>query len=218
MRIAAWLSIVFAVCSAVAAFLPGIQLQLGGVSLGKRASISLVGAARDRDVARTLIERYHALGSKPAGEKAADFLLQHAAKHAKKAHVDDARDAMSTLDDVNGKDVQLAGRALVALTWAVFALVVVLVVLMFGATDEEKFTRRRAIGGLAAALVLAAVAIGVHLGWSMALAEANDELGAELFALGSGAYLMSGGAVAAFACAIVVVVMKLRAEGDAKPA
>ena len=216
MRIAAWLSIVFAVLSAIAEFLPGIELQVGGVTLGKRAKVSLYTAARDRDVVKTLIERYHALGGKSTGEKAADFVLSHAHKKATKAHVDDARDAMSTLDDVQGSDIQLAGRALVGVTFGYFAIVVAFVLLMFGATDEAKFSRKRAIGGLAVAVVLAAVAIAVHVGWSMGLAEVNDEIGGESFVLGIGAYLMPVGAVAALGCAIATLV--LHAKRNAKAA
>jgi hypothetical protein len=217
-RIAAWLSIVFAVLSAIAIFLPGIELQVGGVTLGKRAKVSLYTAARDRDVVKTLIERYHALGGKATGEKAADFILAHAHKHAAKAHVDDARDAMSSLDEVHGSDIQLAGRALVGITLGYIAVVVAFVLVMFGATDEAKFSRRRAIAGVAVALVLAAVAVAVHVGWSMGLAEANDDIGGEPFVLGIGADLMPVGALAALGSAIAALVLLLRAKRDAKPA
>jgi len=214
-RIAAWLSIVFAVLSAIAVFLPGIELQVGGVTLGKRAKVSLYTAARDRDVVKTLIESYHALGGKQMGEKAADFVIAHAHKHATKAHVDDARDAMSSLDEVQSKDVQLAGRALVAITLGYFVIVIALVLVMFGATDEDKFTRRRAIGGLVAAVVLAAVALAVHVGWGMGVAEINDDLGGDSFVLGIGAYLMPAGAVAALGCAIAVLVLHAKRHAKA---
>lgn len=217
MRIAAWLSIAFAVASAIAVFLPGVELQIGGVSLGKRASISLYKAARERDLASALMEKYHATGGRKLGEKAADALLQHAHKHAKKAHVDDARDAMDTLDSVSDSDVKTAGQALVVLTWSFFLVVLVLVIVMFGTTNEA-FTRRRAIAGVAIAVVLAAVAVAVRFGWGMVVAEANDELGVDSFALGIGADLMAIAAVASLGAAIAVLVLRLRAQRDAKPA
>jgi len=209
-RFAAWLSIAFAVVSALAIAMPGLELQISGVSLGKRASISLYTAAKDRDVARALLEKYHATGSRKLGEKAADMVLEHASKHAKKAHVDDARDAMSTLDDVNDSDVKVAGHALVGLTFGYPLLVVTMVLLLFGATNESTFTLRRAIGGLVLGVLVAAAAVGVYFGWSMVVAEANDEVGATLFAMGVGAYMMPVCAGIALAGAIATLVLRAK--------
>ncbi len=218
MRFAAWLSIAFALASTLAIFLPGIELQVNGVSLGKRASVSLYTATRERDLVRTLLDKYHAAGKRKLGEQAADVLLEHAAKHAKKAHIDDARDAMATLDDVSDSDLKVAGRALVGLTWGYPALVAILVFMLFGATNEQTFATRRAIGGVVLGVLVAASAVAVYLGWSTALAEANDELGVQLFGLGVGAIMMPVCGVIALAGAIATLVLHLRTQRHARRA
>jgi hypothetical protein len=209
-RLAAWVMIAFAVLSATAVFLPGIQVEVGGVSLGRRASLSLYQAAKERDVARALLGKYQATGGRHVGERAADLLLEHAAKHAKKAHVDDARDAMSTLDDIRDSDLLTAGRALVAVTYGYLALVVLLVALIFAETMRGGYSRKRAIAAVALATVAAATAIAAHIGWREAVWQANDELGADLFGLGIGAYLMPLGACGALAAAIALLVVQVR--------
>ncbi len=212
MRLAAWVTIAFAVLSATSVFLPGIELQLGGVSLGRRASLSLYHAAKERDFARALLDKYHAAGERHVGERAADLLLEHAAKHAKKAHVDDARDAMSTLDDIHDSDLRTAGRALVAVTYGYLALVVLLVALIFGDTMRGTYSRKRAIAAVALTTLCAAIAIAAHVGWREAVWQANDELGAELFGLGIGAYLMPLTAAGALASAIALLVVRVRSR------
>lgn len=216
MRFAAWLSIAFAVVSALAIFMPGLELEISGVSLGKRASISLYKAAKERDVARALLEKYHAAGSRKFGERAADVVLEHASKHAKKAHVDDARDAMSTLDDVSDSDLKIAGHALVGLTWGYPLLVAIMMFMLFGATNEDAFTRGRAVGGVVLGVLVAAAAAAVYIGWSTAVAEANDEVGAPLFAMGVGAIMMPVCAGIALAGAIATLI--LRAKRNAQRA
>lgn len=216
MRFAAWLSIAFAVVSALAIFMPGLELEISGVSLGKRASISLYKAAKERDVARALLEKYHAAGSRKLGERAADVVLEHASKHAKKAHVDDARDAMSTLDDVSDSDLKIAGHALVGLTWGYPLLVAIMVFMLFGATNEDAFTRGRAVGGVVLGVLVAAAAAAVYIGWNTAVGEANDEVGAPLFAMGVGAMMMPVCAGIALAGAIATLI--LRAKRNAQRA
>jgi hypothetical protein len=210
-RLAAWVTIAFAVLSAAAVFLPGVELQVGGLSLGRRTSLSLYQAAKERDFARALLGKYQAIGSRHVGERAADLLLEHAAKHAKKAHVDDARDAMSTLDDVSESDVRTAGRALVGLTWGYLGLVALLVALLFSETMRGEYSRKRTIAAVVLATLAAALAVAVMIGWREAVWQANDELGIESFGLGIGAYLMPFAACGAMAAAIALLVQHVRA-------
>ncbi len=217
---AAWLSIAFAVLSAVAVFLPGLEVEVGGVRLSRRTSMSLYNAAADRELARALLARYAHSSHREYGEKLADKLLEHGGKHAKELHVDDARDAMSTLDDVSDDDVRNAGRALVALTAVYLALLAIPIGLTFGDTMRGSYSRRRAIAAVALLVIASAVAIAVHVGWREAVFEANDELGTHSFALGSGAWVMPVGALAALAGATALLVLQVRsaAQPDAESA
>jgi hypothetical protein len=214
-RVAAWLTIAFAVLSATAVFLPGLDVEIGGVRLTRKTSLSLYKVAADREVARALLARYAHAGSRQYGEKLADRLLEHAGAHAKKLHVDDARDAMSTLDEVSDDDVRRAGFAVVALTIAYLALLAIAVALPFGDTMRGTYSRWRAIVVVAVTTLAVVLAIGVHLGWSAAAFEANDELGTSSFALGVGAWLMPIGACGALASAIALLVQHVRSA--AKP-
>ncbi len=217
---AAWLSIAFAVLSAIAVFLPGLEVEVGGVRLSRKTSLSLYKAAADRELARALLARYAHSAHREYGEKLADRLLEHGGSHAKQLHVDDARDAMSTLDDVSDDDVKTAGRALVALTAVYLVLLAIPIGLLFGDTMRGSYSRRRAIAAVPLLAVASAVAIAVHVGWRAAVFEANDELGAQSFALGSGAWLMPLAAVAALAAAIALLVLQIRsgAKPDAQAA
>ena len=218
MRLAAWFSIAFAVMSAVGVFLPGVVMEVGGVRIARKASVSLYRAAADRELARSLLQRYARSGGRQTGEKLADKLLEHGGSHARKLHVDDARDAMSTLDEVSDDDVKTAGRALVAITAIYLALAAVIVALLFGDTMRGAYSKRRAIVTVVLGAVLAAIAIAVHVGWSAVAFEANDELGVSSFALGIGAWVMPVCAVGALASAIALLVLRVRAKPDAQAA
>jgi len=182
--------------------------------------LSLFQAAKGRDFARALLGKYQAAVGRHVGERAADLLLEHAARHAKKAHVDDARDAMSTLDEISDSDVRTAGHALVTVTFGYLALVAMLIALIFGDTMRGTYSRKRAIAAVALATIAAAIAIAAHVGWREAVWEANDELGGDLFGLGIGAYLMPLGACGALAASIALLFVHVRssAQRDAKRA
>ena len=222
MRLAAWLTIVFSVLSATAVFLPGVEVQIGGVAVSRRASLSLFQAANERDLARAMLGKYHRATHLHDAESAADALLLHARKTASKAHVDDARDAMSTLDDVSDSDVKTAGRALVAVKWGYLGLLAILAALAFGDTMRGEYSRKRVIAAVVIATLATAIAIAVHVGWREAVAEANDELGTSTFAVGIGAYVMPAAAIGALAAAVALLVQHVRARraavGSAAPA
>ncbi|MGE5185676.1 MAG: hypothetical protein ACM31C_26625, partial [Acidobacteriota bacterium] len=122
--------------------------------------------------------------------------------------------------EVNDDDVKNAGRALVALAAVYLALLAIPIGLTFGDTMRGSYSRRRAIAAVALLVVASAVAIAVHVGWREAVFEANDELATQSFAMGSGAWVMPIGAVAALAGAIALLVLQLRsaAQPDAERA
>lgn len=213
MRIAAWLSIAFAVISAIAVFMPGLELRIAGLST-KSTSVSLWNAALDRDKPRRMIEVYQGLHGRQLGAK----ILKHVGN---RAHADDARDAMETLDEVDPEDVRKAGYALVGLAFGYLALIAGFFALASGAVREHvTASKRRVIATAVVALLAAAVAIAVRVAWGMVLGEAEEEIGKTSLQIGFGAFLMPVGACGAFAASVAVAVLRLRdgAQRDAKPA
>jgi hypothetical protein len=210
MRVASWVFVVCALVSALGLFVASVDVEIRGHSLGRRTSLSLHDMATDRDFVRRVLARYGHAAGRRYGEALADVALHRATARAKQLHVDDARDAMSTLDDVSDDDVKSAARALTIAIWGYVALAIAAAIIAFAGTQREP-SRGRAIAGVALAVVLAAAAIGVHVALREAVWQANDEIGAHAVGLAAGAYLVPIAGAAALAAAIAVLVMQVRA-------
>ncbi len=208
MRIAAWVFLLCAVVSAAAVFMPNIEIQLGGKSLGKHMSLSLYDISTKRDDVRRFFAVYSAVHGKKKAEAVLGRLANHVGKRVK-SHVDDVRDAMETLDEVTDQDVETVAKILTITMWSFLVVSGIMVALMFVETMRATLRRSRVIVALVMAVIAATVAVGIHITYRQVIAEANDELGGHPFALSVGAYVLPLAAIAALA-AIVVALVQLQ--------
>jgi hypothetical protein len=207
-RLIAWLLVACALLTAIGVFVPCLEVHAGGITV-RRASISLYRASADRELARALLARYEHTGQRRSAEQIANLLLEHPATRAQKLHVDDARDAMTTLGSLDDRQVVIGERALVGVVWGMIALAVLAILVAARIAVGALAPRARAlVAAVAIALMLAALAVAVHVGCRLAVGEANDEVGADVLALASGAWMMPLAALGALACAIGLVVTR----------
>jgi TRAP-type mannitol/chloroaromatic compound transport system permease large subunit len=207
-RLIAWLLVACAALAAIGVFVPCLEVHAGGFAV-RRASLSLYRASADRELAHALFVRYEHTGQRRSAEQLANLLLEHSATRAQKLHVDDARDAMTTLDSLDDRQVVIGERALVGVVWGMVALAV-LAILVAGriAVGAAPPRARALVAAVAIALVLAALAVAVHIGCRLAAGEANDEVGADVLVLASGAWMMPLAALGAVVCASGLVVAR----------
>lgn len=208
-RIAAWAFVVCAVLSITAIFVPAVELQLGGGAVARKTSLSLYQLSTSRDLVRSYLRAYKRTPGKKLGEGLAGALMPRVGKGLR-GHLDDVRDAMTTLDDVDDRDVVLVGRILTATVWTLLALLAVMAGLSFADTMRGVFRRRRAIAAVALGLVTSAIAIAALLALREAVWQANDELGRALVATAFGAYMLPVAAIGALAAAVVQLVQLVR--------
>jgi len=209
MRAFAWAFIVCTVLGAVGVFLPSVGVRAGGVSLGRRASMSLYQATTRRDFARKLVIAYHhGAKTRIGGAVVAALSPKFAGRIS--SYFSDVGDAAKSIGEVADDDVDTVGRILTVTIWVFLALHAIMAAMVFGDAVEGTFRRRRIITALVVAVVVAAVAIAMHVVSREAVAEANDELGVGLLELGAGAYLTPIGALAALGSAIALLVAHVR--------
>jgi hypothetical protein len=202
MRVASWVFVACAALGAAGMFLPALHVEGAGIA-GRKAAPSLFRLSRDRDVARRLLAHYRS--HRTWSEHAADTVLHHAEKRAKRLHVDDARDAMSTLDDITDDDIDHGTLALAILVWVFVALEALAAALAF-AGAQGATTRRRAIAAVVVAAVVAAIAIAIRIGVGYAVGEIDvDEIG-----IGFAPIVTAAAAVTALAAAVITLVQHER--------
>ena len=217
MRIALWIFVTCAAIAAVSAFLPALELRVHGFA-PRRTSLSLYTAARDRELARALYGRYARSAGRVWGEAATGALVPHLGRH--KVHLDDAQDAMQTLDELDDADVRHAGMAIAGAVWTLLAACVVMAALGFGELMGGELRPRRLYAAAALAVLAAALGVGALLGCREAAWQANDELGANALAAGGGIYLLPLAAcvaLGAISCAIVLARRARRASAAPPP-
>jgi hypothetical protein len=200
----------FVVCAAIAAlgvFLPSIELEVHGVTV-RRASLSLYRISRERELARALFGRYSRSEGRRVGEALTAALVPRLG--ANKAHLDDAQDAMQTLDELSDADVRHAGQAISAAVWALLALSIAMAGLVLVELLRDAYRTRRAVYACLIAVVDAALAVGMHLGCREAVWQANDQIGRELLALAAGAYILPLAATSALAAIVTASVLARR--------
>ena len=209
MRIAAWVFVVCAVLSITAIFVPAVELQLSGGAISRKTSLSLYQLSTSRDLVRSYLRAYKRAPGKKLGEGLAGALMPRVGKNVR-GHLDDVRDAMTTLDDVKDSDVVLVGRILTATVWTLLVLLAVMAGLVFADTMRGTFRRRRAIAAASLGLITSAIAIVALLAVREAVWQANDELGRDLVATAFGAYMLPVTALGALAAAAVQLVQLVR--------
>jgi hypothetical protein len=204
---------VFVLCAffgAIGLFIPSLEVEVGGMAI-KKTKISLYTMSAKHELVEKMFARYHRMPGRGLGRALAGALIPKVGKRIGGV-LDDAKSAAETLDDISDHDVGLGGKALVALVWIMLALYVFGGMIVFGETMREGWRGKRLFGASAIAVILAILAIGVHLVCREAVWEANDEIGAPLLAIAPGQYLMLGATLAALAAIATVDVMFLRSR------
>jgi hypothetical protein len=186
-RVTAWLFVVCAALGALGTVLPSFELEVRGVSLGRRASLSLYQAHQDRDFVRRMLAAYRRSSHHRDLEDLTGAKLPAAVR---KAHLDDAHDAMTSLDTISDDDVRTADRVLAIVIWAFVALQVITAGLVFAGNVRGAHRRGQLIAAVALAVVTAAVAIAIQVACREAVFEANDDLGYAAISLAVGAYVI----------------------------
>jgi hypothetical protein len=211
-RIASWIFVACAVVVLVAVFVPSIAVEVHGFT-PRKASLSLYKISTDRGIARALFGRYSHSQGRKVGEALTAALVPRMGSN--KVHLDDAQDAMSTLDELSDEDVKHAGWAIMGAVWALILLSIVMAGLVIGELVRPEVRTRRTIVAAVLSLVVAALGVGAHLGCGEAVFQANDEIGRDLLALAVGAYLLPVAAVVAFGAIVTANVLARR--GRAAP-
>lgn len=198
------------VLGAVGAFLPSVELRLGGKSVSRRTELSLYTASRDRDRLRRLLVAYHASSRRKLGGDIVRTVAPHVGGRVRGA-LDDARDALDTLDETSDDDVRTAGLIFTGVLAALLALEVLTILLVFPSLMRDRFGRGPVVAALVASVLVTAIAVALHLACREAVWRANDEVGRSALALAPGAYVLPLAALVGLGAAIALMVKQGRA-------
>ncbi|HEX4420719.1 MAG TPA: hypothetical protein VH165_22545 [Kofleriaceae bacterium] len=207
MRVASWLLILCTILGGVAVFLPSIELRVNGQGFGKRTELSLYKASTDRAMVRRLLAAYRHSKQRKLGGELIHVVTPHVTSrlgHTKEA-LEDARDAMDTLDDLTDDDIRLAGTVFTVTLWSLIGLEAVLVALVFGQLMSGIYRRGRMVVAVLVALVVAVASAALHVACREAVWEANDEIGRTTIALAPAAYVIPIAAFVSLLAAIALV-------------
>ena len=204
MRVAGWAYVLCAALVAAAIFVPSLDLRVGGATVSKRAERSLHQVSGDRALIHRMLVAYHGSAKRKIGTKIVRAVTPRTSGRSRAA-LEDARDAMDTLDDVTDDDIKHAGTILTMTLWALIGLEAALALLVFTQLMRGTFQRWRLVLALMGALVVAAVAIALHLVLREAVWQVNDEVSRTILVLGPGAYALPLAAIAALVAAVVLV-------------
>jgi hypothetical protein len=193
----------------VGLFLPAGQLDIVGAKVVKPATISVFELGRSEKAVKDFLTGYRDSTSRKIGARVLGKVAPHLKGRAR-SDAGDVQDAMAALDQIKDEDIKTVGTITAVVMWSLFALNVLGAYLVIGAHPALGRGRGRAIGALVTSLLAAALAVGVYLVLGRVVAEANNEVGAEMFSLRAGAYVIPAGAVAALAAAIALQVAYLK--------
>lgn len=211
MRVAAWAFVVCTLFGAIGVFLPSFELRVRSQFLGRHTTLSLFQASNNREFARKMLYGYHRSSGKRVGAAVTAALMPRVGGRIK-SHLDDVRDAMSTLDDVSDEDAKTGGTVLVITVWTLLFLHVLMAGLVFTDTARGVLRRGRVIAAAGVSVVVTVAAIAIHVVSRQAVWEANDEIGKSFVDLGMGAYMMVVSAVGGLAAIAVVLAMLIRSR------
>ncbi|HEU4732790.1 MAG TPA: hypothetical protein VFT22_33070 [Kofleriaceae bacterium] len=214
MRVASWVFVLCAALGAASVFLPSVALVVGDVA-GARAQLSLYKASTDRAQVRRFIAAYHVSAQRQIGARILHKLTPRTSGRPRAA-LEDARDAMATLDEVSDDDVRTATTLFAVALWSLLGLDVASAILVFSELMRGRHRRGRLALALAGAVIGTAIAVAFHVACREAVGEANDELGRAALVLASGAYVLPAAALGSLVAAIVLVA-KRRRRGDELP-
>ena len=210
-RVASWLFVLSAALGAVGVFLPSIELQLRGSSVSRRTQLSLYAASRDRELVRRVVAAYHHSARRQVGAEIVRTVSPRVGGRVRGA-LDDARDAMDTLDDTSDDDLGTAGTVFAITVWGLLGLDALMILIVFPQLMRGAYQRGRLIAALIAALVATAIALALHIACREAIWQANDDVGRTALGLAAGAYAIPLAALGALAAAIVLLRRRRRAR------
>jgi len=190
---------------AIGVFLPSVELRAGGRAVSKRTDVSLYAASTQRDLVRRLLASYRGSAKRHTGGALVRAVAPRVQGRAKSA-LEDARDAMDTLDHVDDDDVVTAAAALKIAVWTLLVLAALTIASVLRQLVRGAYSRGRLVTVLAASVLAAVIAIALHVVCRQVVWEANDEVGRNILALAPGAYLLPLAALAAVVAAAVMVV------------
>jgi hypothetical protein len=208
-RVAAWVFVLCTGLGAVAVFLPSVELQLHGAAVSKRAQLSLHTASTDRALVRRLLAGYRRSEHRRLGGALVREVTPRVTGRPRAA-LEDARDAMDTLDDVTDDDVRTAGTVFLVTLWTLIGLDAAMILLVFPPLMRGAFGRGRMAVALVAALAAAALGVALHVACREAVWEANDEIGRTALVLAPGAYVLPLAALSGLVSAVVLVARRSR--------
>jgi hypothetical protein len=212
-RVIPWVFVLCTVLGAIGAFLPAVELRIAGQAVSKRTRLSLYAASTDRDLVRRFLAAYHGSHARKAS---GDLVRAVSPKvHGRaRAALDDIRDAMDTLDDTSDADVRTAGIVFTATLWTLLGLDALMVLLVFTDLIRGSVRAGRLRLALAMSVLVAAIAVTLHLACRAAVWEANDEVGHAVLTLAVGAYLIPLAALAQLTAAIILAIRQSRRTQD----
>jgi hypothetical protein len=215
MRIASWLLVACCTLAGLGVFFPAIEarpeLTAHVTRVAHRTSLSLYQAASDRQLARRLLAAYRASRGQRVGMQLVSAMDMHARGRTKDA-LDDARDAMDTLDGISDSDAKTIGTAVAATIWTFLIVLGLIALLALAQSVSGRYTRGRSIVALVLAVIAAAVAIAMWIACKQVVFEVNDEVSYAVVELGRGAYLIPAGGIGALVAAIAVLIAQIRAS------
>ena len=200
---------------ATAVFLPYVQLSVGGISLGKRTTMPLFDAVTNY----TFVDNAFARVNATPAERIADGVLARFGKSPTglSQHL---REVQTTLHDVQEvrDQAHLDTIGTVLRTTGVGFLLILAVVawLILQTLSQVALNRRRAVWIAGLTSVVGLVSTALFIGVGEALVLANEEIGANLLSLGSGAYLMLVAAIVGAGSALAAIVVERKVAQDEK--
>lgn len=210
MQLAVRAAILCACLCVVGIFMPAGQVSVRTpVSTHTRAA-SLYDLGARKDAAKDFLHKYRGSMARKLGAKALDKLAGKLRGGRIRDGVVDAQDAMATLDALKDEDVDTVGTIIVAVMWSLIGLNVLTIALVYGAHVGSRRVRIAAVAAASTVTTLAAIA--VHLVLARVATEANREIGATLFSLRGGAYMMPLAAIAGSIAVGVMLVGYLRSR------
>lgn len=210
MRVVSWVFVLCTALGVVGVFLPSIEAQVGGRKVTSHTQVSLYKAGTQRELVRRLLAAYHASSQRKTGAEIVRTIAPKVQGRLRSA-LDDARDAMDTLDDTSDDDVRTVGTAVRITTWTLLGLDALLIVIVFTQLMRGVYWRGRLIAAFAISLLVTAISLGVHIVCREVVWQANDEVGRTVLGLAPGAYVLPIAAIGTLIAAIVLLIQRRRA-------
>ena len=216
MRVASWTFVACMLLGMIGVFLPSLEAEVGGIAVSHRTTLSLYRAESNRELVRRWLAGY----GKSHGKRVAGAILPVLLPRTKGAlndHLDDVNSAMTELERAcptpTSRRPARCSRSCCGRSWACSCSRAA-----SSCAASCGAGHRRGSLALAAllALVIAAVAIGLYLGWGAAVFEVNDEIGHDVVQLAIGAYVAPLAALVGLVAMLAIIVAHWRAPARSR--